>query len=485
MTLWSSGTNAVLTDQCQALGNFGVILNVSQHLVTADDGGFSLQLNCYPMPGVSVLGLPLNWIQFSLYVSNVFGNNTAAFQWQAWSLGATGFPQGQPQGTTQPQQPVPPFNQPPAVITNLPSNRLPKGSSLAIDLVIDTSSHGVTQAVFTVGLPGAELQFVTLVFPASIPFNFTTGRAGVPVDARFPIGGFRVNLVGPGNLSNAAFTSGAGLLLYASDALSVQSGGVGTACGQYAGAVTGETSNILYGPVITQLREVSQSQSFGLFRAAKTISLRSASAVYVIGGDGNLWLEQASFGPGHLPPSRTQVDANAVGCSAVDANTVYVLGSDGNLWLEQAPFGAGHIPPKRTQVDDNVVACSPVDVNTVYVVGSDGNLWLEQAPFGAGHILPKRTQIDSDVIGCSAVDANTVYVLGSDGKLWLEKAPFGAGHIPPNRTQVDASVVGCSAVDANEVYVLGSDGNLWLEQAPFGPGHLPPQRTQVDFSVML
>src|SRR5271156_5369140 len=123
MTLWSSGTNAVLTDQCQALGNFGVILNVSQDLVTADDG-FSLQLNCSPMPGVSVLGLPLNWIQFSLYVSNVFGNNTAAFQWQAWSLGATGFPQGQPQGTTQPQQPVPPFNQPPAVITNLPSNRL-------------------------------------------------------------------------------------------------------------------------------------------------------------------------------------------------------------------------------------------------------------------------------------------------------------------------------------------------------------------------
>ncbi len=361
MNLWSSNNNAVLTDQCRALGNFGVGLGVLEDLVTADDRGFSLQLNCYPMPGVSVVGLPLNWIQFTLYVSNVYGNNTAAFQWQAWSLGATGFPQGQPQGTTQPLQPVPPFNQPPAVITNVPSNRLPKGSNLSINLETDPSSHGVTRATFTVELAGAEAQSVTLDFPASIPFNFTTGSPGVPVDAQFPIGGFQVNLVGPGCLSNAAFTSGAGWLFYTVDAgsslLSVQNGGVGTACGQFAGAVTGETSNILYDPEVgsatTEFGEVTQSQSFGLFRGAKTISARSAGAVYVLGSDGNLWLEQAPFGK--IPPNRTQVDANAVGCAAVDANTVYVLGSDGNLWLEQAPFGPGHVPPNRTQIDANVM----------------------------------------------------------------------------------------------------------------------------------
>jgi hypothetical protein len=270
------------------------------------------------MPEVSVVGLPLNWIQFTLYVSNVYGNNTAAFQWQAWSLGATGFPQGQPKGTTQPQQPVPPFNQPPAVITNVPSNRLPKGSNLSINLETDPSSHGVTRATFTVVLTGAEARSVTLDFPASILFNFTTGSPGA-VDAQFPIGGFQVNLVGPGNLSNAAFTSGAGRLLYTFDPgrpLSVQNGGVGTACGQYAGAVTGETSNILYGPVAGALTVFGEgdlsSQTFGLFRGAKTISARSAGAVYVLGSDGNLWLEQAPFGPGHVPPKRTQIDNNVM-----------------------------------------------------------------------------------------------------------------------------------------------------------------------------
>ena len=262
---WSSGTNAVLIDQCQALGDITVNLAVSEDLVTAGDSGFSLQLNCYPMPGVSVVGLPLNWIQFTLYVSNLYGNNTAAFQWQAWSLGATGFPQGQPLGTTQPQQPVPPFNQPFAVITSVPSNRLPKGSNLSINLETDPSSHGVTRATFTVGLAGAAAQSVPLDFPASIPFNFTTGSPGAPVDAQFPIGGFQVNLVGPGNLSNAAFTSGAGELTYSvpsASSLSVQNGGVGTGCGQYPGAITGETSNVVY-DAVSPLDEVTLSQPFG------------------------------------------------------------------------------------------------------------------------------------------------------------------------------------------------------------------------------
>ena len=45
-------------------------LAVTEDLVTDDNGGFSLQLNAYPMPGVTSVGLTLNWIQFTLYVSN-------------------------------------------------------------------------------------------------------------------------------------------------------------------------------------------------------------------------------------------------------------------------------------------------------------------------------------------------------------------------------------------------------------------------------
>ena len=53
MTTWSSGTNAVLIDNCQALGDVTVTLAVTEDLVTVNDGGFSLQLNAYPKPGVS------------------------------------------------------------------------------------------------------------------------------------------------------------------------------------------------------------------------------------------------------------------------------------------------------------------------------------------------------------------------------------------------------------------------------------------------
>src|ERR1700693_4865244 len=123
MAFLSSSNNAVLTNNCQDLENLTVTLQVTQDLITLGDTGFSLQLNCYPPPGVTSVGLALNWIQFTLYVSNNYGNNTAAFQWQAWALGATAFPPGYtvPPGTTNPNQPVPPFTQPNPVITDVPS----------------------------------------------------------------------------------------------------------------------------------------------------------------------------------------------------------------------------------------------------------------------------------------------------------------------------------------------------------------------------
>lgn len=295
---FSGGSNAVLVNNCQNLQNLTVTLQVTQDLITLGDTGFSLQLNCYPPPGVTSVGLTLNWIQYTLYVSN----NTGAFQWQAWALGATGWPQGQPQGTTQSQQPVPPFSQPNAVIATVPSNRLPAGSSLTIALTTAPSSQRVTAATFTVQLAGAAAKSVTLDFPASVPFNFVTGAPGVPVDAQFPIAGFQVDLVGPGNLATAAFTSGAGEITYSvssGSGLSVQNGGVGTACGQYTGALTGENSNVVYGDV-TPSSGATVRQPFSVPVATNVSSFQPVQpgnmAIYVLGSDGNLWFETGPFG---------------------------------------------------------------------------------------------------------------------------------------------------------------------------------------------
>jgi hypothetical protein len=234
----SNNINAVLVDNCNALQGLEVKLVVTEDLVTADNLGFTLQLNCYPPPGVMSVGLPLNWIQFVLYVSNNpdYNEDMAWYNWQAFSLGATGWPDGEPAGSTTPTQPVPPFQGPPSKIVDLPSNQVPKGSTLTIGLTTDPSSQAVTQATFTVQLPGAAEQYVTLPFPAY---------------ARFPIAGFQVDLVGPGNGSTTTFTSGEGELTYSVSvgSLSILPGGVGSGCGQYADAVTGEHSNVQYGAV--------------------------------------------------------------------------------------------------------------------------------------------------------------------------------------------------------------------------------------------
>ena len=52
MSNLSSGNNAVLIDNCQNLQNLAVTLHVTEDLVTVADTGFSLQLNCYPQPGL-------------------------------------------------------------------------------------------------------------------------------------------------------------------------------------------------------------------------------------------------------------------------------------------------------------------------------------------------------------------------------------------------------------------------------------------------
>ena len=83
---------------------------------------------------------------------------------------------------------------------------------------------------------------------------------------------------------------------------------------------------------------------------------------------------------------------------------VFVLGTNGNLWLEQSPFGK--IPPARTLVDETVFTFAALSDQTVVVLGTDGNLWIEQAPFGKAP--PSRTQVDGNVQSFQAVDSQNL-----------------------------------------------------------------------------
>jgi hypothetical protein len=199
----------------------------------------------------------------------------------------------------------------------------------------------------------------------------------------------------------------------------------------------------------------------------------SATEAYVLGSNGNLWLETGPWGP--VPPPRHQVDGNVTNFQALSATEAYVLGSDGNLWLETGPWGT--VPPPRHQVDGNVIAFQALSPTEAYVLGSDGNLWLETGPWGT--VPPARQQVDGNVIAFQALSATEVFVLGSNGNLWHETGPWG--HVPPARQQVDGDVATFQAISSTEAYVLGSDGKLWLESGPWGP--VPPPRHQVDGDV--
>ena len=184
--------------------------------------------------------------------------------------------------------------------------------------------------------------------------------------------------------------------------------------------------------------------------------------IFVLGADGNLWLERPPFG--NAPPLRQQVDANVFTFQALDDGDVIVLGTDGNLWLEHAPFGS--LPPRRQQIDGDVKGFQALNAGVVFVLGSDGNLWMETAPFGSA-VPPARTQVDGSVKEFLATGQSAAFVLGNDGNLWLAEGPFGT--VPPRRQHVDGQVRGFAALpNPASVLVVRDDATLWFETGPFG-----------------
>lgn len=235
--MWASNTNAVLVNNCQALGDLTVSLKVAgeRDLANAEDAAYSLQLNAYPMPGVQSAGKDLWMLQYVI----VFGGGEAAFDWQAFAVDGS--------------QPVPKWQEPNPFILAVPSNRLPPGSTVSIALATDQS--GVISAAFTVNLPGGATGHVVLPFPE------------MPA-ARFPIGGIVLNLVGI-NCSTARFISGDVELSYTGD-LSVQ---IDDACGYPEAAPICEASNVTYGE-IAQGPGGTLVQKVGYFLVAAPVGLR-------------------------------------------------------------------------------------------------------------------------------------------------------------------------------------------------------------------
>jgi len=275
----SGGNNVVLTDNCKNLSNVTVQLHVTEDLVTLNDLGFSLQLNCYPAKGAitpnstpgttkpgHVLG-QLYWFQYVFIVQN----NKATLEIQYWLDGQsyrTAGPGGIPPEirwppgytpnplNTSPWLPVFPNTSIGGSVGSVPSNRLPAGSVMTIKLATDSNAN-VTGATFSITDPSGKVQSAT-----TQPWQHYAGQTEPSNYALFPIYGFQADLVCPPGLSACTFTSGAGTLTYSvsSGALSVQTANT---CG---GAQPGtfENSNIVYQEGVWPTSGSTVRQSFAV-----------------------------------------------------------------------------------------------------------------------------------------------------------------------------------------------------------------------------
>lgn len=229
---------------------------------------------------------------------------------------------------------------------------------------------------------------------------------------------------------------------------------------------TGPWGNI--GQVIQQRQLVDQnvSQIFaqvGGFRTWRpAFQPLSISELFAIHTDGSLWFEYQPVP--NAAWQRYPVDDDVSQIYALDSNTVYVLGSDGKLWLEIGPWGSiANTIRDRLQVDGSVQGFQPLDTENIFVLGNDGNLWLEHGPWGnVANTINSRRFIDGNVLQFWALNMQQVFVCRKDASLWLE---IGNNESPQ---AIDSNVVDFQPLDPNTVFVLGRDGNLWLEIGPFG-----------------
>ena len=214
-----------------------------------------------------------------------------------------------------------------------------------------------------------------------------------------------------------------------------------------------------------------------------TFQALSLVDIFVVGTDGNLWLENAPWG--RVPPKRQLIDGTVQAFQTLppqqeDTTQLFVRGYDGNLWFEQAPWGK--VPPARTLLASNVLSFS-LEASSLLVLRVDHTLLVSTAvapPFPPFQLIDRQVQAFAAATYQGGVLAYVV--LGINGDLWIE---YGAlGEVPPARVQVDRSVQSFQAVNleyTKKILILGLDGNLWMAEALSGT--VPPPRQQVDGNV--
>jgi hypothetical protein len=234
---YRSNSNAVLFDGCKPLRNLTVLLEVTEDISTVEGNGFTLQVNCFPWPGNYVQNQQLNYLQYVVFVLS----NQLWWEVQYYSVGASSWPPGYtPIPSTSPLLPCWANDYYPSAFGPAPENKLRRQSTLQIACQTDDAAK-VNLVKFDYSDPDG---------------NVSSAQFPIPANALCPIAAFAVNLVGPGNGSHCTFTTGLtnsrGILYYSVDPgiLSVQSGGLGSACGEQSFASdTAETSNAVYSAV--------------------------------------------------------------------------------------------------------------------------------------------------------------------------------------------------------------------------------------------
>jgi hypothetical protein len=182
-----------------------------------------MQLNAYNPTGPTT-----SWMQYIFLISG----NAITYQVQYWDIKAACACGHAVCDCTGPL-----VNQSGTVLS-LPSNTIPAGYVLEIDLNNDSAGN----------ISGANFSVTDNMG------NTTSKSAALDTNHLFPIAAFQVNVGGPDNASSSKFSSGAGTISYQVSAgqLCVE-GGLPDLCSNSSGSntPTAEKSNATYGPIET------------------------------------------------------------------------------------------------------------------------------------------------------------------------------------------------------------------------------------------
>jgi hypothetical protein len=211
----------------------------------------------------------------------------------------------------------------------------------------------------------------------------------------------------------------------------------------------------------TKRRNLSRIPGFDVMEERQMLSTTTA---FVLGTNGNLWLEA----PGWQQNGRTLVDSNVKSFLPANGGDVYVLGNNGNLWLE----GPGWQSSGRTFIDANVSSFAtdtpgntflPSGVGGLFVLGTNGSLWLE-GPGWQQH-QNGRTWVAGSIMSFAADPStpNDVYVESTNNVLTLE--PIGTGGVGDVVIDQNVQSFVPDVHSPGVVWVEGINRNLWLEYA--------------------